>query len=39
MSLFIYLTVLFVAICQWNTRKIVCSGATDYGRLVKANVK
>ena len=38
------ITVLFVnckiiANRQWNTMKIVCSGATDYGRLVKTKVK
>ena len=32
-------TVLFVANRQGNTLKIVCSGAADYGRLVKTNVK
>ena len=31
--------VLFVVNRQWNTLEIVCSGATDYGRLVKTNVK
>ena len=33
------ITVLFVANRQGNTLKIVCSGAADYGRLVKTNVK
>ena len=33
------ITVLFVANRQGNILKIVCSGAADYGRLVKANVK
>ena len=32
------ITVLFVA-NQRNTLKIVCSGAVDYGRLVKTSVK
>ena len=31
-------TTLFVANRQGNTLKIVCSGAADYGRLVKTNV-
>ena len=33
------ITLLFVANRQWNTLKIVCSGATDYGRLIKTNNK